>query len=95
MALMIIKSFISKPFQGQLLHKENSIEDVSFDDYSQQEAELDKLAQESQKLLDVSALPKLEAKLAPEIEMMKSQLNNMILSNPSDASRLILSFIKD
>ncbi len=95
MALMIIKSFISKPFQGQLLHKENAIEDVSFDDFSQQEAELDKLAQESQKLLDVSALPKLEAKLAPEIEMMKSQLNNMILSNPSDASRLILSFIKD
>ncbi len=95
MALMIVKSFIQKPFQGQLLRKENAVEDIDFDDFSQQEAELDKLAQESQKLLDVSALPKLEAKLAPEIEMMKSQLNNMILSNPSDASRLILSFIKD
>ena len=32
MALMIIKSFISKPFQGQLLRKENNIEDIQFDD---------------------------------------------------------------
>ena len=33
--------------------------------------------------------------LPAQLEMMKSQLNSMILSNPSDASRLLLSFIKD
>ena len=55
----------------------------------------EKLAQESQKLVEGSNLPMLEAKLAPELEMMKSQLNNMILSNPTDASKLLMSFIKD
>ena len=65
------------------------------DEYALQEAELEKLAQESQKLVEGVNIPMLEAKLAPELEMMKSQLNSMILSNPSDASRLLVSFIKD
>lgn len=91
-ALYIIKSMLKRPYQGEVV-RETVNED--YDDYAMQEAELERLAQESQQLLSTSNMPILEAKLAPELEMMKSQLNNMIMTNPEDASRLILSFIKD
>ena len=94
----MIKSLLKKPYEGSIISN-NDNQMVNYDynneDYALQDAELEKLAQESQKLVEGSNLPMLEASLAPELEMMKSQLNNMILSNPSDASRLLLSFIKD
>ncbi|MDD3593700.1 MAG: flagellar basal-body MS-ring/collar protein FliF [Candidatus Gastranaerophilales bacterium] len=92
-ALFIIKSMLKKPYQGEVVRENPSYDE--YDDYAMQEAELERLAQESQQLLSTSNMPILEAKLAPELEMMKSQLNNMIMTNPEDASRLILSFIKD
>ncbi len=93
-ALFMIKGVLKKPYEGSVIANNEAQADY-VDDYALQEAELEKLAQESQKLVEASNLPMLEAKLAPELEMMKSQLNSMILSNPSDASRLLLSFIKD
>ncbi len=93
-ALFMLKGVLKKPYEGSVISNSEQSGDYA-DEYAMQEAELEKLAQESQKLLDGSNIPMLEAKLAPELEMMKSQLNNMILSNPSDASRLLLSFIKD
>ncbi len=93
-ALFMIKGVLKKTYEGSVIANTEQPMDYS-DEYALQEAELEKLAQESQKLIDASNLPMLEAKLAPELEMMKSQLNSMILSNPADASRLLLSFIKD
>ena len=90
--LFMLKGVLKKTYEGRVISGEGS---PSQDEYALQESELEKLAQESQKLVEGSNLPMLEASLAPELEMMKSQLNNMILSNPSDASRLLLSFIKD
>ena len=85
---------MKKPYEGSVIANSDGMNDY-VDEYALQEAELERLAQESQKLVEGSNIPMLEAKLAPELEMMKSQLNNMILSNPSDASRILLSFIKD
>ena len=102
--LFMLKGVLKKTYEGSIIsnsgsntnHTEsNNIQTDFTDDYALQEAELEKLAQESQKLVEGSNLPMLEAKLAPELEMMKSQLNNMILSNPTDASKLLISFIKD
>ncbi|MCQ2957902.1 MAG: flagellar M-ring protein FliF [Candidatus Gastranaerophilales bacterium] len=101
--LFMLKGVLKKTYEGSIVANNNNNNDNTAlapqtdfqDDYSMQEAELEKLAQESQKLVEGSNLPMLEAKLAPELEMMKSQLNNMILSNPSDASKLLMSFIKD
>ena len=93
-ALFMVRGVLRKPYEGSIISGGAEQEDYA-DEYAIQEAELEKLAQESQKLVESSSLPMLEAKLAPELEMMKSQLNSMILSNPSDASRLLLSFIKD
>ncbi len=94
-AIFMIKSVLKKTYEGSVISSNGEYPSDYADDFSQQEAELEKLAQESQKLVEGSNLPMLEAKLAPELEMMKSQLNNMILSNPADASRLLMSFIKD
>ena len=93
-ALFMLKGILKKPYEGSVISNNESANDYT-DEYALQEAELEKLAQESQKLVEGANIPMLEAKLAPELEMMKSQLNSMILSNPSDASRLLLSFIKD
>ena len=90
--LFMLKGVLKKTYEGRII---SGAEGSGQDEYALQESELEKLAQESQKLVEGSNLPMLEASLAPELEMMKSQLNNMILSNPSDASRLLLSFIKD
>jgi len=101
--LFMLKGVLKKTYEGSVVSNSgNNNTDIALqpstdytDDYAMQEAELEKLAQESQKLVEGSNLPMLEAKLAPELEMMKSQLNNMILSNPTDASKLLMSFIKD
>jgi len=94
-ALFMLRGIFKKPYEGSVIANADASVNDYVDEYALQEAELEKLAQESQKLVEGSNIPMLEAKLAPELEMMKSQLNSMILSNPSDASRLLLSFIKD
>jgi len=96
-ALFMLKGVLKKTYEGSVIAANNAQDTPADyqDEYALQEAELEKLTQESQKLVDGANIPMLEAKLAPELEMMKSQLNNMILSNPSEASKLLLSFIKD
>ena len=46
-------------------------------------------------LADIETLPQLEAKLDPELERIKSDLNETILNDTAEATRLLISYIKD
>ena len=46
-------------------------------------------------MLSVEALPQIEPQLDPELERMKTSLNETILSDPAEASRILVSYIKD
>lgn len=46
-------------------------------------------------MLSVEALPQIEPQLDPELERMKTSLNDTILSDPAEASRILISYIKD
>lgn len=50
---------------------------------------------EEPELLQMGSIPAIEAKLEPELERMRGELNNFILSDPSEAARLLLSYVKD
>jgi flagellar M-ring protein FliF len=86
-ALFIIKALISRPLEGEEVDGINQ--------FASEDDELDQLESESQRLLESANIPVIEARLDPELERMKKELNSMILSNPSEASRLLLSYIKD
>lgn len=82
-ALFVINSFIKRS---------GSVEEQVYEgDHYYDEPE----TEEEQGLLEAASIPALEAKLEPELERMRSDLNNMILSDPGEAARLILSFIKE
>lgn len=46
-------------------------------------------------LSDIESLPQLEAKLDPELERIKNDLNETILNDAAEATRLLISYIKD
>ena len=46
-------------------------------------------------LADIETLPQLEAKLDPELERIKTDLNETILNDTAEATRLLISYIKD
>lgn len=46
-------------------------------------------------LTDIESLPQLEAKLDPELERIKNDLNETILNDTAEATRLLISYIKD
>ena len=46
-------------------------------------------------MLSVDALPQIEPQLDPELEKMKTSLNETILADPAEATRILISYIKD
>ena len=46
-------------------------------------------------MLDMDELPQIEAKLDPEIDKKKSDLTETIMADPQEATRLLISYIKD
>ncbi len=46
-------------------------------------------------LADIESLPQLEAKLDPELERIKNDLNETILNDTAEATRLLISYIRD
>jgi len=79
-ALFVFNSLLKRPHQGQEVYEE----------YQQFEE-----AEEEPSLLEVASFPAIEAKLEPELERMKTDINNLILSDPAEAARLLLSYVKD
>lgn len=79
-ALFVFSSLIKRPVQGYEVYDEGG--------YYEE-------ADEAPDLLQAASIPAIEAKLEPELERMRSDLNNIILSDPSEAARLLLSYVKD
>lgn len=46
-------------------------------------------------MLEVDELPQIEARLDPEIDQKKSDITETILADPKEATRLLISYIKD
>ena len=46
-------------------------------------------------LLDVDTMTRIETQLDPQLEKMKTEINDIVLSDPQEAARLLLTFIKD
>ncbi len=44
---------------------------------------------------EVEALPQIEAKLNPELDKLKTDLTDTIMSDPSEAAKILISYIKD
>ena len=84
-ALVIINNMIKKPLEGYEVTTGSSPK--SFPEIGADE--------DATGLLDIEMPPLIETKLDPQLEKMKTELNDMILSDPADAARLILTFIKE
>ncbi len=64
--------------------------------------ELDEMYEQQQTITDnlidkfeVEALPQLEAKLNPELDKLKTDLTDTIMADPSEAAKILISYIKD
>ncbi len=84
-ALYVLSSLLKKPIQGEVYSSGGSYYDEYGDEHS-----------ESPDLLETSvSVPAIEASLDPETEKMKGEINATINNDPSEAARLLLSYIKD
>jgi len=59
------------------------------------EAQLPTIKEESSELMDREPMPLLEAHLDPELEKIRTELNDTILADPAEAAKLLTSYIKD
>ncbi len=57
----------------------------------QQQAITDSLIEK----FEVESLPQIEAKLNPELDKLKTDLTDTIMSDPSEAAKILISYIKD
>lgn len=89
-ALFVFKSMFSKIISGNK-NVENSEGWVDDDDNQYQHSLTDDLDD----MLDMDELPQIEAKLDPEIDKKKSDLTETIMADPQEATRLLISYIKD
>ncbi|MGD9580400.1 MAG: flagellar basal-body MS-ring/collar protein FliF [Vampirovibrionia bacterium] len=46
-------------------------------------------------ILEAASIPVIEAKLDPEIERMREEINGFVMSDPAEAARLLLTYIKE
>jgi flagellar biosynthesis/type III secretory pathway M-ring protein FliF/YscJ len=46
-------------------------------------------------LLATTTIPALEAKLDPELEYMREAINGMIVKDPAEAARVLVTYMKD
>jgi len=67
------------------------------DDYNSRafEAQLPTIKEEPTDLIVNEPLPMIEAHLDPELERVRMELNDTILADPSEAAKLLTSYIKD
>lgn len=82
LALMTINNIIKKPLEGYTLADGNANRHINIDE-------------EVAGLLDSETMTRIESQLDPQLERMKADINDIVLSDPQEAARLLLTFIKD
>lgn len=80
-AAFIFYSLIKQPAEGQIV--EEPVEDTY--DYIEEPTEL----------VEMQEIPQIEAQLDPEMEVKREAINNAISNDPSDAARLLLTYMKE
>ncbi len=84
-ALMVLKSLLKKPLQGEEVYDASRYYNATGDDGGGAED-----------LLEAAPpIPAIEANLDPELEKMRGEINSTIVSDPEEAARLLLSYIKE
>lgn len=89
-ALFTFKSMFSKIISGK---KSNDNTEGWVDEDEAQYKH--SLTDDLDDMLDMDELPQIEAKLDPEIDKKKSDLTETIMADPQEATRLLISYIKD
>lgn len=64
-------------------------------DMTYEEDESFNLREDLEDMVDIEPLLQLEAKMDPELEKMKTDLNETILADPEEATRLLINYIKE
>lgn len=82
LALITINNMLKRPLEGAEYATGGSFSDLGLDE-------------EVAALLDVETMSRIETQLDPQLEKMKTDINDMVLADPQDAARLLLTFIKD
>ncbi|MCK5177727.1 MAG: hypothetical protein KAQ92_08435, partial [Candidatus Aenigmarchaeota archaeon] len=82
-ALFVLKSLLKKPLQGERVYASGRYDDQ------------DEISERQDLLETAGALPAIEASSDPELEKMRGEINSTIMADPSEAGRLLLSYIKD
>ncbi len=77
----IFYSLIKQPAEGQL------VEEPVEEPYEYYE--------EPEELIDMKEIPQIEAQLNPEMEIKREAINNAIETDPGEAARLLLTYMKD
>lgn len=89
-ALLVIKGLFKGAGGGvSVAHRDESYNSGAF------EAQLPTIKEESTDLIENESLPLIEAHLDPELERIRIELNDTIMADPSEAAKLLTSFIKD
>ncbi len=82
-ALFVFRSLFGK--------SDETVDDFDNSYQEQQQAITDNLIDK----FEVEALPQIEARLNPELDKLKTDLTDTIMSDPSEAAKLLISYIKD
>lgn len=89
-ALIVIRSLLNKPGSAvSYAQRDDGYNARNF------EAQLPSIREEPTDLIESESLPQIEAHLDPELERVRMELNDTILADPSEAARLLTSYIKD
>ena len=81
-ALFVFRSMFGKSTEGDSFDEEFN---------EQQQTITDNLIDK----FEVEALPQIEAKLNPELDKLKTDLTDTIMADPSEAAKILISYIKD
>ncbi|HEY9685638.1 MAG TPA: flagellar basal-body MS-ring/collar protein FliF [Coleofasciculaceae cyanobacterium] len=79
-ALFIFYSLFKRPAEGEIVEE---LEEYSY------------LDEPSSQLLEDTPIPQIEAKLDPEIEHMRASINNLVTEDPSEAARVLVTYMKE
>lgn len=82
LALITLNNLIKKPLEGYALADGSAQRSINIDE-------------EVAGLLDSETMTRIETQLDPQLERMKADINDIVLSDPQEAARLLLTFIKD
>jgi flagellar M-ring protein FliF len=85
-ALFIFYSLFKKPAEGEVVE--------SFDQYTYLPEEIEMPAQDPL-VIEGPKMPLIEVKLDPEIEQIKESINHIVTKDPSEAARLLVTFMKE